>query len=857
MNKIKLFILIFGWLLLSAASADVRAQSLQGKAPSHVAVGEQFRLSYTIATHDVHDIRIGNVPAAFDVLVGPSTSSSSSFQMINGKTSSNESTTFTYILMANKAGTYTIAPAKATAKGKSVTSNSISITVSGKASGSSGATNPSATNSRTSIRGNDLFITVSASKRNVYEQEPVLLTYKVFTQVDLSAIDGKMPDLKGFHTQEVQLPQQKNFSVETYNGKQYRTVTWSQYVMYPQVTGDLTIPAINFTATVIVQNTNVDPFDAFFNGGMGYSEVNKTIKAPSVTIHVNPLPERPKNFSGGVGRYELSASLSSEHGRTGEPLKMRVVVSGTGNMKLIKQPTLSLPKDFDSYEPKIEDNTRLTTNGLEGNMAYEYLCVPRHKGKFTIPPVQFIYFDTASKSYKTLKSESFDVDIEKGEESAEYTEKEVLRLLNNDIRYIKTGDVSLRKQGDNFFLSAGFWLIIIVIILIFAVLLMVFRKRAIENANVAKMRGKKANKVASRKLKTAQKLMLQGRENEFYDEVLRTLWGYAGDKLNMPVESLSKDNITEKFIQRGIPESLLQRFNDALQACEFARYAPGDKQNNMQNIYDTSSDVISQIETTMKTTRKQNTSDVRNLVLLILCLLSFSAPSYSATKAEADSAYAREDYKQAAEIYEQIAKQGNDADIYYNLGNAYYREKNYPRAILNYERALILSPGDADIRFNLDLARYKTIDKIAPAGEMFFVTWYHAAINMQSTDGWAVTAIVILLVALSLLLLYMLSSRLLMRRIFFYSFILMMFLFLASFLFAWQQKQMGENHNTAIVMTPAVTVKSTPATNGTDLFVIHEGTKVNISDDSMKAWVKITLDDGKVGWIETTQIERI
>ena len=851
-RQIILFFLSF-LLLLSPASSY--AQSLQGKAPAHVAVGEQFRLSYTIATHDVHDIRIGNVPAAFDVLVGPSTSSSSSFQMINGKTSSNESTTFTYVLMANKAGTFTIPAAKAVASGKTVSSNTLTISVSGKASAGSssagsGGQGSGYRSSTSTIRGNDLFITVSASKRSVYEQEPVLLTYKVFTQVDLSAIDGKMPDLKGFHTQEVQLPQEKNFAVETYNGRRYRTVTWSQYVVYPQTTGDLTIPAINFTATVIVQNHNVDPFDAFFNGGMGYSEVNKTIKAPSVTIHVNPLPERPKNFSGGVGHFDLSASLATTRGKSGEPLKLRVVVSGNGNMKLIKQPVLSLPKDFDSYDPKVEDNTRLTTNGLEGSMAYEYLCVPRHKGKYTIPPVEFTYFDTTTRTYKTLKSQSFDVDIQQGDESGEYTEKEVLRMLNNDIRYIKTSPLSLRQHGENFFGSAALFASIIAIIIVFAVLLIVFRKRAIENANVVKMKGKKANKVAVKKLKMAQRLMQQGRESDFYEEVLRALWGYAGDKLNMPVENLSQDNISDNLAAAGISEEVIQQFRDALSACEYARYAPGDKQNNMQNIYTTVADVIGKIETTIK-------GAVRSILLLLAFLFVQQGCLAADLKADADSAYAREDYKLSVQLYEQILRRGEDAAVYYNLGNAYYREKNYPHAILNYERALLLAPGDADIRFNLDMARYKTIDKIVPQGEMFFVTWYRAAINLQSADAWALTAVITLAISLALLLVYLLSNTLLKRRIFFYSFLLMAIIFLASMLFAWQQKSTTENHDTAIILTPAVTVKSTPAANGTDLFLLHEGTKVTITDSSMKHWVKISLDDGKIGWIETSQIEKI
>ena len=378
-------------LLLVMFPMMVTAQRLVGNAPDHVAVGEQFRLTYTVNTQNVSGFRAGKIPEGLEVLMGPSTSSQSSFQMVNGHTSSTSSITYTYIVSATKNGSYTIPPAKITADGKEITSNTLNIKVSGTPSTNNnqgGGQRPQQMRAAGSpISGSDLFIKVSANKHRVHEQEPVLLTYKVYTLVDLTQLEGKMPDLKGFHTQEIPLPQQKSFKVETVNGRPYRTVTWSQYVMFPQQTGKLKIPSITFNGMVVQQNRNIDPFEAFFNGGSGYVEVKKAIQAPGIEIQVDPLPTRPAGFSGAVGTFSLSAQLDKTQTKANDPVTLRVVVSGAGNMKLMKEPVVDIPKDFDKYDAKITDKTKISINGVEGNIIYDYLIVPRHQGKFEIPPV--------------------------------------------------------------------------------------------------------------------------------------------------------------------------------------------------------------------------------------------------------------------------------------------------------------------------------------------------------------------------------------------------------------------------------------------------------------------------------------
>ena len=849
-------------LYLSLLTVAALAQQITGKAPSQVAVGEQFRLTYTVNTDDVSGFRAGNIPDAFDVLMGPSTSTQSSFQMVNGHTSSSTSVTYTYILSATKNGSFTIPAAHASVHGKTVHSNELHIKVSGTAQQgrSNGGGQPSQGGGQmraagSHISGNDLFIKVSANKSRVHEQEPILLTYKVYTLVDLTSLSGKMPDLKSFYTREVPLPQEKSFKIESLNGRPYRTVTWQQYVMFPQTTGKLEIPSITYDGMVVLQNRNVDPFEAFFNGGSGYVEVKKEIKAPGLTITVDPLPARPTNFSGGVGTFNLSAQLDKTEVKANNPVNLRIVVSGSGNLKLIKQPVVNLPKDFDQYDAKIEDKTKLTTNGIEGSMVYDMLIVPRHQGKYDIPPVEFTYFDIQSNSYKTLRSQPFTLNVAKGDGSSSVSSysSEELKQLNQDIRYIKTDNTRLRAVDEFFFGSTFYWISLAVLLAVFISLFIIFRHRAIENANISKMRGKRANKVAVRRLRVADKLLKAGKQSEFYDEVLRALWGYVGDKLNMPVAQLSRENISQQFSERGVDEATLSQFLGALDECEYARYAPGDPRGNMNKVYDAAIQAIMKIEDFLKGKKHIR----RSAVTLVLLFVSISLSASTVTRQQADSAYAQEHYQQAISDYETLLKQGVSAELYYNLGNAYYRTDQMPKAVLNYERALLLSPGDADIRFNLQMTRSKTIDKITPESEMFFVTWYRSLVNLMSVDAWARTALIALAIAIILALAYLFSDRIWLRKVGFFGALLLVVVFLLSNLFAFHQKRKLTYRTGAVIMTTSVPVKSTPSKNGTDLFILHEGTRVTITDNSMKDWKEIRVDDGKEGWIETNKIEII
>ena len=605
MRKVILFFILISTVI--GAWAD--GITFTANAPEVVVSGDQFRLSYTINSQKVRDFRAPSIQG-FEVLMGPSRSTQSSTQIVNGNVTSTSTITFTYILMAGKEGDYKIPGATIVADGNNYTSNSVEIKVlppdqtSGSSSGSSARSSRNQVNSG-KITDKELFMLATASKTNVYEQEAILLTYKVYTQVNLTALDGDIPDLKGFHTQEVELPNQKTFTLEHYNGRNYNTTIWRQLVLFPQQTGKIEIPSVTFEGTVSQMVASADPFDAFFNGG-NYVNIKKNLVTPKLTIDVKELPAgKPANFSGGVGEFTLSSSISTQELKTNDAVTIQLVISGTGNMKLINTPEVGFPKDFEIYDPKVDNKFNLTRNGLAGSKVIEYLAIPRHAGTYTIAPIEFSYFDLKSQSYKTLKTDAYTLNVAKGEGNADqvvanFTSKEDLKVLGQDIRYIKTGDTHLTKKDDYFFGSTAYYLWYIVPLGLFIALLVINRKQAMENANVAKVRTKKANKVATKRMKNAGKLLAEKKSEAFYDEVLKALWGYISDKLSMPVSQLSKDNIEEELQKHQVADELIKEFINNLNDCEFARYAPGNQDEKMDKIYRSAIDVISKMENSIK-----------------------------------------------------------------------------------------------------------------------------------------------------------------------------------------------------------------------------------------------------------------
>ncbi len=602
---------IFVWIALMlvcvhAVIADDKV-TFTASAPDAVAVGDQFRLSYTVNTQNVRDFRVPSIKN-FEVLMGPSRSYST--QIINGVKS--ETLTFTYILMASKEGTFTIPGASITAGGNQMISNSVTVKVlpadQQTSSGTTQSNRSGRASSGSSISKDDLIITATASKLNVYEQEAFLLTYKIYTLVDLRGFENvKLPDFKGFHSQEVELPNDRRWSLEHYKGRNYQTTIYRQFVLFPQQSGKLTIEPARFDASIAKAVQVNDPFEAFLNGGSNYVEVKKTLMTPQITINAKPLPAgKPEGFSGGVGDFSISSSINETKVKTNDAVTLKVVISGTGNLKLLSTPEVKFPDDFEVYDPKVENNFRLTNAGLSGSQVIEYLAIPRNAGTFKIPPIKFSYFDIQSHSYKVLTTDEYTLQVEKGagnaaQTIANFTNKEDLKVLNEDIRFIKQNDVVLVPKGDFFFGSTGYYLFYLIPGIAFIIFFIVYRKQIAANANVAKMRTKKANKVAVKRMKLAGKLLVgENKKDDFYDEVLKALWGYISDKLSIPVSRLSKDNIEEELRKYGVDDALIQDFLRILNDCEFARFAPGNDNQAMDKVYAASLDMISKMENSIK-----------------------------------------------------------------------------------------------------------------------------------------------------------------------------------------------------------------------------------------------------------------
>lgn len=602
-NKILLIALMLFSAFVTRAAEPVR---FTASAPSTVIVDKPFQLVYTVNATG-KDLKVPEF-ANFEVLAGPFESRSSSYQIINGKTSSSLSVSYTFTLQGLKTGTYSVPPASIMVDGQKHSSNGLSIKVLPD-DGSDAAAGSSATQAGVStakITNDKIFIRTNVSKSSVYEQEPVVVTYKLYTLADVAGMNNmKMPDFNGFLKQELDQNQNKQLSYENFNGKNYGTIVLYQVLLYPQRTGDITIDKANFEAVIRVQNkTQVRSiFDDFFDS---YTNVNKNLVAPAVKVKVYPLPgTKPAGFSGTVGQLSMSSTISATQVKANEAVTLKVVISGNGNMKLIKNPDIKLPEGFEIYDPKVNNNFKTTTSGVSGNKTIEYLFIPRNAGDFEIPAAEFTYFDLQEKTYKTLRTPVYNLKVLKGEGgesvvSGTYVNKEDVKQLGKDIRFIETKPFKLTKKTEPVFGTVEGWILYLIPLLVALFLFIVLKRKALENSNIEFVRNKKANKQAQKRLKMAQKLLNEGKKDQFYEEVLKAVWSYLSDKLAIPAASLTKERVEAELSLKGVNADAIKQFTDILNTCEFARYAPNSGQQEMGNLYSEAIEAISNLEDIIK-----------------------------------------------------------------------------------------------------------------------------------------------------------------------------------------------------------------------------------------------------------------
>ena len=607
MKKI-LSILFICCITISAFAKD--AVEFTASAPSKVIAGKPFQLSYTVNQRG-KDLRAPEFEN-FDFIAGPYTSQSSSTSFVNGKRTSTFTMIYTYTLKAENEGTYTIPPATIKVDGTQYTSNGVRITVlppdkvdqsPQNSGGSSPATqSPTADNN---VGGENIFMRTIVSKTKVHEQESILLTYKLyFVNVDVAQLTNntRLPEFKGFLKQELEMGEIQT-ELEHYNGRNYQTAVLYRALLFPQRGGDIKIDPAQFEAVLRVQNRAQvrSIFDDFFNS---YTTVLKPLESPGITIHVESLPAgKPAGFCGGVGQFSISSKISNTELQANEAVTLTITIQGNGNMKLVKTPAVDWPEGFEVYDPKVTNNVKNTTAGTSGTKVIEYLAIPRAGGVYTIPPIQFAYYDTKEDAYRTLNTPEYVLNIARaqGEESvtgvvANYVNKEDIQQLGTDIRYIFTGQIPQKYTTSSLkYGSFLYWMCYLLPLIIAMTLFVVFRKKIKENADVTRVRYKKANKVAQRRLKTAEKLLQENKKESFYEEIERAAWTYLSDRLSIPTAQLNKENISQILREKGVEEQLIQMVNSVLTTAEFARYAP-TADYAMQQMYETTTQLINLLE---------------------------------------------------------------------------------------------------------------------------------------------------------------------------------------------------------------------------------------------------------------------
>lgn len=602
--------------ILAVATASAVQTRFTMDAPTAVELGQQFRLSFTINEKGSNLALPPGLDKNFDILMGPSTSQSFSMSTINGKTTQEATYGYTYILRAKQEGTFEIRPASIEVGGKIFESNAIKIQVvkmqTKPAQPQAGAGNPGGTGGAGQQQGkpqnvelgsDNLFVRVEMSKQNVFKGEQIVATVKLYVNpnIPIAGFDEvSLPTYEGFYTQDVEIPQQVNFTREVFENKIYQVGILKKTVLFPQQNGKLTIAPFNMSLLVQQQVKQRSFFDDFFNS---FRTVKATITSKPVTVNVRDIPNPPASFMGGVGNFNITSAISSEDVTTNDAVTLKVTISGSGNIRLINTPKLDLPSDFEIYDPKITDNVSATASGVSGTKTIEYLFQPRFEGDYTVPAIPFTYFNPGTGSYETKSTSEYLLHVKKGsgDQTAKITgslRKEDVQLLGQDIRFIEQGGPELELKGYTFFGTPLFYFLYAGSTILFLLLFFIYRKKAKENANIALMRNKKANKVAKKRLKAAAGFMKQNNNEAFHESILKAFEGYLSDKLGIPIADLNRESAVTGLQKKNVEQTIIDDFVSVVDQCEYARYAPASGSEARHEIY-------SKAETTMGLMEKQ------------------------------------------------------------------------------------------------------------------------------------------------------------------------------------------------------------------------------------------------------------
>jgi hypothetical protein len=598
---------------LALLSLHVQAQQIQftASAKSVVAVGERFQLQYKINAEGT-GFRGPNI-VDFNVLTGPNTSTSSSVQIIGGQVTREVSYTYTYVLAATKEGTFTIPPATINYDDRQFTSNAVAIEV------RRGAAQQGAGQTQQQEDEIDVFLRAEVSNSTPYLGEQVILTYKLYFNNQISGHDGfqRIASFPGFWVKNL-FPNQRDIptTTEVINGKQYNVAEVRKFAIFPQRTGKIEIRPGEAEVTVRVRTEgrrrSSDPFfDSFFNDpffSSRHRDVSRQLSSNSLTIDVKPLPtrDRPADFGSAVGRFTFSSEIDRKEVKTNEPINIKLTVRGSGNIELFDVPRMVFPPDFDVFDPETRSNINVSPSGVSGTRVFEYLIIPRNPGTFTIRPLEFSFFDPARNTYIAEKTPEYTIVVERGDDASSVVtyggsvRQEGIQIIGADIRHIKLPPYQFRPLGVFFFRSNTYFAMLLIPVLLFVVVLIVWRKQMKIRGNTSLMKTRRATKVAKKRLKVANRFMKEGKESDFYNEISRALWGFLSDKLSIPAASLSMDNVRNRMVAGKASEATIKQFIDVLEQTEYTRFAPGSKSENMDKIYKSAIEIISKIENELK-----------------------------------------------------------------------------------------------------------------------------------------------------------------------------------------------------------------------------------------------------------------
>lgn len=572
--------------------------SVTARGPGVVRVGERFNISYTVNA-DASSIQAPSFEG-LRLLGGPSISFKQFTNIVNGKVEKGVEKTFTYVLMALKAGKFTIEPATVSVKGNTFKSNELLLEVLPENRSSQGNPGQSSANNASESSGNQqLFFRLVPRKRSVYIGEPVVVTAKIFTKISLQDLQNlKLPNFNGFYKQELERRPLNQLTRENVNGEIYYTGEIDRVLLYPQKPGNLTVS--NATVDAIISRRSRSFFDDFFQ-----SPTRQTLTSPPLTITVKDLPPAPKGFTGAVGNFKFSASLDKNTVAANDAITLKVSVNGTGNLKLVDKPNIDFPPSLEVFDPKVNLNTNETEAGSTGSKTFEYLIIPRHAGSYRISPIQFSYFNPQTEKYQTISTKEFVIEVSKGEETEGGTvitglSKEDVQFIGKDIQFIKQNELNLRNADKTFFGSGSFYLTYGISLALFGLLVFLRKEQIKKNADISRVKNRKANKLARKRLKIANNHLKQGNSEKFYEETLKGLYGYLSDKLAIPMANLSKEKALEAFEQQKVEQELQKSFIELLDTCEYARYAPKSDNEVVAGDYEKAINVITKLEQNLK-----------------------------------------------------------------------------------------------------------------------------------------------------------------------------------------------------------------------------------------------------------------